>query len=216
MQVWWKNPRVIGVFAYWVFSVVRITLRLNFKADPAIDPHQPYLYAFWHGKQSIPGLFFATPQHTTPLCALVSPSRDGAMLAVFLNKMGVEVIRGSSRDSGTKALLQLKGLVERGYSVGFAVDGPIGPIYEVKPGIIFLAQKMGIKIVPVGSAASNFWTFNRAWDKFQLPKPFARVSLIGAAPISIAETEDIELACKRLKQLLEQADQQAKDLLEIG
>ncbi len=198
--------------AYYVFKLLKFTLRLTVILPDSVKPQQQYLLAFWHGKQLLPALY-KFPQHQTPMCALVSPSRDGAMLSVFLNKMGYETIRGSSRDNGTRALLQIKSKLDLGYSMGFAVDGPIGPLHQIKPGIIFLAKKLGLPIVAVGSASSKYWTFMKAWDKFQLPKPFAKAALVFSDPFTIDDNADVEFECRRLENLLHAMEQKAAELV---
>lgn len=212
MQKWWKNPKLIGVTAYYVMSVLKKSLRIKIVKNPEMEPDQAYLVAFWHGKQFMPSVC-SIPGHKTPIGVLVSPSRDGAMLAVFLERMGYEIVKGSSRDSGTRALLQIKQRVEQGSCMGFAVDGPIGPIHEIKPGIVFLAQKSGLKIVTVGSAFSRYWIFSKAWDKFQLPKPFAKAVLVYDKPVTIDPNADVDAECRRLEKILQQSEQRALELL---
>ncbi len=212
MQNWWKNPRIVGNAAYYVMHLLRFTMRIQVKISPLVDPKTPYLIAFWHGKQFLPAVIL-NKYHDTPRCAMVSPSRDGAMLAVFLEKSGFQVIRGSSRDSGTRGLLETKRRLEEGSSIGFAIDGPIGPIHVIKPGIAFLAQKGNAQIVPVGVAYKKFWTFHKAWDKFQLPKPFSKAVLIMGEPFSVKEDADLKEACLLLEKRMQMIEQEANDLL---
>lgn len=203
-----KNPRLVGNGAYYILSMLKWTLRFKIIMSPKIDTQQQYLLAFWHGKQLLPALYKFT-DHKTPLCALVSPSRDGALLSTFLNKLGYETVRGSSRDGGARALLEIKSKLEQGYSMGIAVDGPIGPMHEVKPGIIFLAKKLNLPVIAVGSASSRFWQFRKAWDKFQLPKPFAKCALVFSDPITIDHNAEVNDECRRLENLLHNLEEQA-------
>lgn len=212
MQSWWKNPRFIGNSAYWAFKFLRYTLRIKFYRSGAIDTNKPYLFAFWHGKQLLPALVL-TDKHDTKRCVMVSPSRDGAMLTVFLHKLGYEIIRGSSRDNNVQALLATKNKLENGASIGFAIDGPIGPIHVIKPGIIYLAQKCGAKIIPIGSAFSKHWIFNKAWDKFELPKPFSKAALVLGDPLTVDPEQDVKSACRLLEQQMLLVQQKAIGLL---
>jgi lysophospholipid acyltransferase (LPLAT)-like uncharacterized protein len=77
------------------------------------------------------------------MAALVSASRDGAMMTRVLELFGVEPARGSSSRRGAQALLELAEWTARGYDVAFAPDGPRGPAYQMKPGIVALAQMTG-------------------------------------------------------------------------
>jgi hypothetical protein len=75
-----------------------------------------------------------------PLTALVSASKDGAMLAAVLKNFGVEQVRGSTTRRGPQALLELTKCAHRGCDLAVTPDGPKGPRYVVQKGVIVLAQ----------------------------------------------------------------------------
>jgi hypothetical protein len=52
----------------------------------------------------------------------------------------------------------------------------------MKPGTPFLAMQAGAAVVPTSFAASSAWTLS-SWDRFQIPKPFARVYVIYGDPV---------------------------------
>ena len=212
MRKFWKNPRVLGKLAYWAMKLLTATIKITVINRELVEPKEPYLFAFWHGEQFLPSQIIIN-QHKTPMCVMVSPSRDGAILTTYLEKIGYEIIRGSSRDGNVRVLIGMKSKLAQGYSLGFGIDGPIGPIYVVKPGMIFLAQKCNVKIVPVGSAFSKYWTFNKAWDKFKLPKPFAKAVLVYGEPFSVDPEADVNQMCVELENKIKLAEQRAYDLL---
>lgn len=212
MQAWWKNPKIIGNSAYVVMRGLAASTRIKVAKHDSINFSKPYLYSFWHGDQFLPALTLSKIVHT-PQCVLVSPSRDGSILAVFLQNCGYEVLRGSSRDHNVRALVALKNKVRDGFSIGFGIDGPIGPIHVVKPGIAFLSQKYNLPIIPVGCAFSRYWTFQKAWDKFQLPKPFASAAMFLAEPYTVSEAENIDAACIELKRRMFEAAEQARRII---
>jgi lysophospholipid acyltransferase (LPLAT)-like uncharacterized protein len=76
-----------------------------------------------------------------------------------------------------------------------AVDGPRGPIYQVKPGVLELSKLAGAWIAPLGVAVSSQFVFQKSWNKARLPKPFARV-VVRFGPLTKVEGEarDIKLA----------------------
>lgn len=213
LRKWWrKHPNLVGTLAYYCIKALRFSLNMKVLKDPAIDPKRPYLFAFWHGKQLLPSLVMHK-HHFTDLCTMASPSRDGALLSIYLQRSGFEVIRGSSRDNNIAALIKMKKRIAKGASMGFAVDGPLGPIYTIKPGIIYLAQKCNVPIIPMGSAFSEAWTFRKAWDKFQLPKPFSKAALVLDTPFVVTKDMDIEQACRELEIKLQHSEQKAKKLI---
>ena len=212
MQKWWKNPYILGNAAYWCIRMLRATIDIKLHKSEQVDYNKPYLFAFWHGKQFLPGVVIAN-YHRTAKYIMVSPSRDGTMVSINLKKLGYGVLRGSSRDQNVKVLLELRHKIKQGASIGFAIDGPIGPIHVGKPGIVFLAQKCGIPIIPIGSASNRYWIFNKAWDKFQLPKPFSKGTVFLDEPYMVTADANINNAMQDLERRLHLANQRALDLL---
>jgi len=63
------------------------------------------------------------------------------------------------------------------------MDGPSGPVHQSKPGILFLAQKLGYPIVPVAASADRAWVFVNTWCRYFLPKPFSRCTIGFGKPL---------------------------------
>jgi lysophospholipid acyltransferase (LPLAT)-like uncharacterized protein len=115
---------------------------------------------------------------------MVSHSADGAIQARALGLLGFRVVRGSSSRGGARGLAAIvRGLRRGDADAAFAVDGPRGPYGDVKPGAALAAQRSGGVLVPMGSAVAHGKTFARAWDRFALAWPFARVVVVLGAPI---------------------------------
>lgn len=72
---------------------------------------------------------------------------------------------------------------------GHIVDGPRGPAGIVKAGVIQLAHAADAVIVPFYTSADRAWYFN-SWDRYLLPKPFARVVITFGDMIKLATAED--------------------------
>ena len=206
-----KNPLVAGTAAFLVSKALHATLRITTAAHPSYNNKQPYLFAFWHGKQFLPVLQLV--QHKTPKVGLVSPSRDGALLEVWLKNLHYDIIRGSSRDGNIRSTVAMIQKLKAGFSVGFGVDGPIGPIYKIKPGILYMAQKCNVPIVPLGSAFSSKWVLEKAWDRYQIPKPCARAGYYIGEPFVVTPDMDQEQARLDLEVLLQQAEATAAELI---
>jgi lysophospholipid acyltransferase (LPLAT)-like uncharacterized protein len=78
-------------------------------------------------------------------------------------------------------------------------DGPRGPRRVLKPGIVFVAAKTGMKIVPCGIACSKVWRL-KSWDRFAVPRPFARALELTAEPIAVpSDVGPVELESYRLR-----------------
>src|SRR5512143_1350765 len=98
------------------------------------------IYAFWHGS------LFLLPYtyRNSGNVIMVSESRDGEIMARTLKNFGFEVVRGSSKRKGHRALIALINSMRKGKSVATAVDGPRGPVHKVKKGVVFLAGRLQV------------------------------------------------------------------------
>ncbi len=205
------KSRILGYFAYYITLLLRLTVRVVICKHSEYNPKTQYLFAFWHGKQLLPVL--ELQNHDTPRAVLVSPSRDGDILTVWLKNLGYEIVRGSSRKQNIRGLAGMIRKLRKGYSLGFGIDGPIGPIYKVKPGMTHMAQKLQVPIIPVGSAFSRSWVFEKAWDKYEIPKPFSKAVFYLGKPFIIEKEAELAISNDMLEGLIIQAEITAKTLL---
>lgn len=107
---------------------------------------------------------------------MISRSTDGEIIAGVASRTGWDVVRGSSSRGGRDALAEMAERLNQGKVAAHIVDGPRGPAGKVKAGVIRLAQLGGAVISPFYARADRAWFFN-SWDRFMIPKPFARVTL---------------------------------------
>lgn len=122
---------------------------------------------------------------------VVSEARDGQYLADFAEAAGYEMIRGSSTRGGARALLGAVRALEGGATLAMTPDGPRGPRREMKPGILAAAARSGATLIAVHAEADRAWRLN-SWDRFMIPKPFARVRVAYGEPFTIGTGADAE------------------------
>lgn len=151
------------------------------------------IYAFWHDS-----MFLLPALHRgSGIVIMVSASRDGEIAAGMLRLYGYEVVRGSSKRKGYRALIGLICGMRRGRSVAIAVDGPRGPRHQAKDGALYLAGRMGAPIIPVATRAKRGWTLERTWGKFVIPVPFTEGVVRYGQPIMVNGTSKEEIAARR-------------------
>jgi lysophospholipid acyltransferase (LPLAT)-like uncharacterized protein len=134
-------------------------------------------------------------------CFLISGSVDGEVPERIARSWGAEVIRGSANQSGALALRDMQAMMKDGYSIVTTADGPRGPQYEFKAGAVLMARIGGVPIIPMACAADRAWYLDR-WDRFMIPKPFARVALAVGEPYLIGRDvplDGIELHRQRVQ-----------------
>lgn len=110
------------------------------------------------------------------LVVFVSPSRDGELMADVLRKLGVHAVRGSSRSRAIAGSLEFLRALETGKVGLITTDGPRGPVFASKPGIIRLAESCGATVLMAVTSAERGHMF-RSWDRMHLPWPRARVEV---------------------------------------
>lgn len=166
------------------------------------------IYAFWHGKLWIPVFYFRGQNYL----ALASSSRDGEYISRVLQRYGYQLVRGSSSKGGGRALLNMIRRVRKGDSVLITPDGPTGPIHEVKPGIIYLQEKTGVPIIPVGVAIKRKKTF-ASWDRLNFPLPGTRATLVIGKQIFLPIDSSREERALILEEAMKKVEKKAADLL---
>lgn len=196
------SQKMVSWFAYIYSIFLGWTTRVYwFKTKEFLDLEQQgknYIYAIWHNQQ----LFLLYPYRGQKICALISQSKDGEYIARVLPHFGMKAVRGSSTRGGARALIELIRAVREGYHPMLTPDGPRGPIYQVHPGILYLARKTGLPIVPVGTALSHKFLVN-SWDKMRIPLPFGKTALTYGSLFYITPQTDLDAAAAELKNELD-------------
>ena len=196
-----------------VFATIRlrITDRSGFLTDP---PEGPRIMVFWHNRITAIAIGFlrhypAAHPSRKGVSVLTSPSKDGDILAGVMANLGMGSVRGSSSRRGSTAIRELTALLESGTDLAITPDGPRGPKYSLGMGAVFLAQKMGIPIMPVHARYHSAIRL-KTWDHFAIPLPFSRVDITMDPYLEVDPTAvDLEGERLRLEQLLR--DQACRD-----
>jgi lysophospholipid acyltransferase (LPLAT)-like uncharacterized protein len=126
-----------------------------------LDSDKPAIFALYHGR--LIGMLQIV-EHREKLTALISRSRDGEFLARMAEKMGYGVARGSPAYKAVEGAKQLIDAARAGQSLVMAVDGPRGPIYEPKEGVIRMAELTGLPLLPFVCKGKKNHFFS-GWDK---------------------------------------------------
>jgi lysophospholipid acyltransferase (LPLAT)-like uncharacterized protein len=202
----WRRRALIE-FGYGLFRLWAKTLRLQLE-DPhngvALVRDRPVIFAIWHNRLLMLPPPFDRWFPTRQSIGLISASRDGDLVSLLIERSGYGTIRGSTSRKGVIALRQLVDALAAGSNVLFTPDGPRGPVYEVSPGVIFVAQKSGAPIVPLHMEYSSCWRL-KSWDRFCVPRPFSKVRFILGPAIRVepaVEPEQFEAARLRLQDVM--------------
>ena len=169
------------------------------------------IIALWHG--SLLGCLYAFRDRN--IAVMTSLSRDGDLTTKVLDSLGYQALRGSSSRGGARVFLEAVKRIRNQVSVAFTVDGPKGPVHEVKPGIVKLAQKTKCPIIPLSAAYQSALTL-KSWDRFQIPLPFSKVVVSAGTPFVIEPDLSVEEGCNAIKQALLENEKTALEKLKVG
>ncbi|MDA3922978.1 MAG: lysophospholipid acyltransferase family protein [Salinisphaera sp.] len=143
---------------------------------------------------------------------LVSPSKDGELVARVVSGMGATIMRGSATRTGAKALREMYAGIRAGTSPIVHPDGPHGPPNQAKPGTALIAQMTRTRLLPMSFSANRYWQLG-SWDRLIIPKPFAHVIVTVGEPITVARGDGIEASTARLTEILDSLDAAADDVM---
>lgn len=194
--------KLIGC-ALWVLSSTW-KHKIVFKFDRE-RMNAPYIYAIWHNRILGTPLVWEQMALDQKMSFLTSASKDGSLVAEALSLLGLQAVRGSSQRRGVAALMKMKHLMEEGSSITLTPDGPKGPLYNVKEGMLRLSQFSKYPILPVSIEFSSVWRVRKTWDGFCIPKPFSKVTVVINEPVSIPEDltpEEFSRYAERIEQAM--------------
>ena len=150
----------------------------SWRMQPQLQPQDvptPVIFACLH-RDILPAIRFVQPVRPS---LLVSNSPDGDILVRTLGRGNFSFVRGSTGSGGERALVGLRKELERGNSIGIAVDGPKGPFGEVQDGVLHLARLTGVSILPLRAQPASAWIL-RTWDRTVVPRPGTRIRMVTA------------------------------------
>lgn len=205
---------LVPYLGYLFSSFIKLTTRLTIVRGEIRDrlrrDNRRFIYAFWHQRQ----VFFTVSHRGDKMSVLVSKSVDGEMIAETIRLCcGVAAIRGSSSRGASEGVRAMIRALRSGLDLGITPDGPKGPRGEIKEGVMYLAQKLGVPILPITNAQSNRIVLKRSWDQFQIPLPFGRSVVVYGEPIEVGPDDDLASRSAELKRSLDAITSEAEALV---
>ncbi len=170
------------------------------------DRDQAYVPCYWHQQHILCSqLMRRWLRRGFRACYIVSASVDGEVPARIARSWGADVIRGSAANTGALVLRDAQQKMKDGVSIVATSDGPLGPAFEFKAGTVLMARVGNAPLVPIACAADRAWYLN-TWDRFMIPKPFARVVIAIGEPIDVprrASPEELESIRRRMQDAIQ-------------
>ena len=89
--------------------------------------------------------------------------------------------------------------LRQGLEAAVTPDGPRGPRFVAKPGVVQLARLSGACILCFHIVPRRSWVFRKSWDQTEFPKPFTRTAIFIAPPIEVPRHADDKQQAKYLQ-----------------
>jgi lysophospholipid acyltransferase (LPLAT)-like uncharacterized protein len=218
-----RNPKVQRAVSWLGAMLIRGWVGTVHYQDRSVGPRtlpnrrgrtpRRYLYAFWHEHMLLPACRYPIPD----LHVLISTHSDGQLITDIVHRLGLKTIRGSTTRGGSEALRQFLRISRESHIV-LTPDGPQGPRRVLQQGVVYLASRTGLPIVPVAFAHRRAWRA-KSWDRFVLPLPFGRGFCVTTPPLFVPRSvtpETIEPYRLGVERAMHEADRLAESWAATG
>ncbi|MEY4608615.1 MAG: hypothetical protein RL625_832 [Gemmatimonadota bacterium] len=180
----WLVSLVVGLLApTWRFTYVHVD-RVPWSASPP----RPFICALWHG-ELMPILW---AHRERGIVGMVSAHGDGEILSRIIARWGYRLVRGSTSRGAGRVLLAFVRELRAGQVGMLTPDGPRGPAGVPQAGVLLASKQADAPIVPVRCEVAHAWRL-KSWDRFLIPKPFARVTITYGEPWVPEGTDQVAL-----------------------
>lgn len=167
-------------FAYAI--IVHFTSKIEIEGEEYLGSRPNYIFCYWH-------------TYILLYCAVFIRHRSHAWMQhplwlmkgihLFFRFIGVEkIIPGSTGHHGQEAAHLLVQQLRNGYSTVLLPDGPGGPPFVAKKGIMHVALQSGIPILPLRFQATRVIQLKQ-WDRKKWPLPFCTIKVQYLEPIQV-------------------------------
>ena len=214
---WLKQ--LYALFASWLLfflgSAVNRSLRLHIERmhlyEEAVKQYGHVIFAVWHQQTFVPIFYYRNRN----LSLITIHGTRGDIITRVAERLGYRVVRlprPEEAGRGVKRMVEFVRAVKQGSDACVAVDGPAGPAFRARPGVVYLSQQTGFPILPIAVDARPKWIARHRWDSYFIPLPFSRTIVAVGYPIVVERHEAIEDGVIRLQKSLDALTEEAQRL----
>jgi len=181
--------RLLIFFAGWIgyLAVLLIGRSLRWEVvgkgnyEAAVRRGKSFIVTFWH-REIFSAIWYWRQRG---MVVMVSQNFDGEYISRIIHRHGYATARGSSSRRASRVLVEMVRTLRKGLEAAVTPDGPRGPKFLAKPGVVQLARLSGASILCFHIVPRRSWIFRKSWDQTEVPKPFARTAIFIAPPIEV-------------------------------
>ncbi len=179
----------LGALLLTILLAIRITIKLNITGRENLRGHSNHIFCLWHSdvplalQSSVPTIHLTLDRR--PHVWMQHPSWYMKPIHVLLRMIGVDkLVLGSTGHSGREAAGKLVEHLRQGCSTVLNPDGPIGPAFILKKGILHMSLQSHVPIVAIQFKASRLLELD-TWDRKKWAYPFSTIEMKIGDPIQI-------------------------------
>jgi hypothetical protein len=188
-------PRLASAFVSAILKLMSLTWKTRFVRRDSFEKlraaGEPYIFALWHGRMLVP----IWTHRGESVATMASKSKDGEIIARWLERNGYVALRGSTNKGGARGIVRLIRHLTEGRAAALTVDGSKGPPRVVQEGVVTLARKTGAWILPISYSATRP-RFLNSWDRYLLPRLFSGNVVVYGEPFKLGKETDAEALSK--------------------
>ena len=171
--------------------------------EDAVGRGKSFIVTFWH-REIFPAVWYWRKRG---MVVMVSQNFDGEFISRVIHRHGYATARGSSSRGAARVLVEMVKTLRQGLEAAVTPDGPRGPRFVAKPGVVQLARLSGASILCFHIVPRRAWVFRKSWDQTEFPKPFTRTAIFIAPPIEVPRRADEKQQAKYVKAVQSTLDQ---------
>ena len=179
----------LGLLLFFLLLILRVTTKVKISGREKLREDSNHIFCLWHSLVPL-ALISATPLIPAVLdrasqAWMQHPVWYMKPIHVLLHLMGVKkTILGSTGHSGRDAAELLVDYLRIGYSTVINPDGPNGPAFVPKKGVLYLSLKSNVPIVPLRFTSSSYREL-KTWDRKKFARPFSMIEMKIGEPIYV-------------------------------
>ncbi len=173
---------ILGGILYLYWLLIKKTCKIDIKGYEHIEQNPSHIIAVWHRNGTC---YWITRKTGKGYVELAHPIWKMLYPILVMRWSGAKVILGSTGHSGRDAANRIVKELKDGKSTAIAVDGPSGPIFKVKKGVLHMSEQSQRPIIPIVITGNHFFQLNHNWDKKRVPFPYSKIQIIFKDPIQV-------------------------------
>ncbi|MBT3179522.1 MAG: DUF374 domain-containing protein [Candidatus Marinimicrobia bacterium] len=174
---------IAGAF-YLFWKLIIKSCKIEIKGANILKKYPSHIIAVWHRMGTY---YWMTRLNGKGYIELAHPIWYMIFPVLVMRWSGAKVILGSTGHNGRVGANKIVQKLNKGFSTVITVDGPRGPIFEVKKGALHMSLQSQKPIIPLVITGSNSYIFSSSWDKKRIPMPFSTITLNYKKPIYVTD-----------------------------